>query len=333
MAFTSYDHVVIHADSLVECYAASLWEAHKGTKIVALIQNEPLHLDDTYAHKEVLVAGAYPTNMPTVAGMQVTLFFNEAELEENATQYGSAVNPSSTDTIVPKIFVGPNPTDKPHSGFMGRKEFGFLTWTVQQLNAGEVALRVALMLDRIQYGYPTDEDLNFQAGMHAGPKNPDISALDNVKRAFESMATIDAAIETGRANRAQYAYIVEGRCSMSKVMQLTVPRIDKKLNVRVAFGDSPTADSALELASDTGIGMLIGYDLAANRTLFAMACTAASNHSATELMRRLVKGSRGSRFMAVGSLPGMCLFSRNKAGQTWADKNAVALGWLQHVDQ
>jgi hypothetical protein len=312
-----FDYIVVHEQDLSECYAASLWVAFNGAKIVHLNPHIPFGPVDVYANMRILVVGNYLSAPPTETSKAVKC---------HVTQFANDADPSTVNEAVALPI-------KVDARIVCSGDTGFLTWTTQQLKSGEAAQRVASIFDRISYGYPTDDDLSFHRGIYTIDMKAGQTKLDSVKSAFGSMAAIDTTIKIGKSERAQHDDTIASRFMSSKIMHILIPGIAKRLRICVAFGDTPLGDSAYRLASTTGIGLLMNYNLADNVTQFVICCTAASKQNAGVLMSKLVKDGGGSKHIAIDTLPGLCVFSRTKPdGKVWPDSNTVVLGWLQHVE-
>lgn len=196
--------------------------------------------------------------------------------------------------------------------FVPTGEAGILTETVNLLPCDALTKRVAQMLDCNMYGYPTNDDLDFQTGLYdmAPATNEaghpyDMEILRDIVSSAKPEEAVKRTIERGCDKRRRHEAVVDARYAASKIMSIVVKGEKEALRVRVSVGDAPLVDSVRRLAIDTGIGILVYYDLATNRTHFTMCCTAESERSALALLEKLVPGSIGAKFIATGSVVGM----------------------------
>lgn len=123
--------------------------------------------------------------------------------------------------------------------------------------------------------------------------------------------------------------IVDARYAASRVMHIAADKLDTPRRVRVSVGDGLVVESARRLASDTGIGLLISYNLATNLTHFAMACVGEDAPSALTLLIAHVPDAAGHNGFACGTLVGTHTASHyDKNGLEWEHEQGTALEWL-----
>ena len=273
----TYDYVIARRNMLAEVFGAYLWSCT--TKSEHIFTDPDVKMTDAnlklITGKSVLIVGGYyRDNMAPIinAAADVTVFYN-----------------ASDDVIS-------------HDGYTvvrGTSTSGFLSWTVNKLNVTlPYVCRMADLLDQYLYGWPTEEALCFQNGIYTIDKPDDLGKLLSVL----SDADIDAIIVAGRTKRIANKRIADERVKKSSVYTFNVN--GTKYRAAISIGDSPIVDTCIALAVQTGIGILLRYDLAAEKTFMSIRTTRESGIDAGKLAGDLVGGG-GSMSMGGGQIGGL----------------------------
>jgi hypothetical protein len=284
--------IIVREMMIAECFGAHLWS------VAAELRDQPMHVLYTKAQVSLsesemesirganvlIVGGYYRDHMPEIiaAAAKVWVFHNNSD--EQMEGYETLLPRSATE--------------------------GFASFALQSITSEGVSLdnvetlkEVVGHLDSYLYGWPSEEAMCFQNGVYLIDKPTDLEKLLTIK----TIQDVNSTMQNGRLKRRANLRIAEQRLKWARAFNIAYGAKTLSIySVLVGFGDSPVVDTCRLLAekSADGIGILVRYNLEAERTFFSVGTTERSSHDAGEIAKVLFDGG-GSQPMGGGSLAGI----------------------------
>lgn len=243
------DIIIVRETMLAENFGAHLWSIDNNvdvlrTKAQVTLSTEEL---ESIAGKRILIVGGYYRScMDDIlsTASAVWVFHNHADTVPDDAKY-NVLRPTTEDR-------------------------GFATFAFDLLpgwRKPRMLRKMVEYLDSYLYGWPSEKAMCFQNGVYVIDKPTDLEKLMTI----ECTQALKQTIVNGTAERLSNIRIAEQRLEASIDVSLAAYSLVAKLG----FGDSPIVDSCRMLAqkSESGVGILVRYDLSANRTLFSIGTT------------------------------------------------------------
>jgi len=164
--------------------------------------------------------------------------------------------------VANKVKVFLNTSDTQYAGgyecIRATSGTGFVSYVTANMDNDENKV-VASHLDAYLYGWPSDDDCSFQYGIYS-------IAGQNFEKVIETIEGEEPRyiIERGSYAKNDKQAIAKNRLATSVI----IPFGDYQ--IKVAIGDSPIVETCGMLAQETGIGMLVRYDLRKNKTFISI---------------------------------------------------------------
>jgi len=276
--------VVFRKDNVSEFFGALIFKTCRGYEIAGTdnISEPNEKLNNTIANRNVLFVGGYYTG-------------HLSELKNNCNALKVFYNYYET------------PDEEDHLYDLAEEYRGFSTYAVKT-NASRLEnveegsyllfLKISNLIDEYIYGFPSEESINFNAGVHS--LSSEISNIEKVALVSNKKISIDETIRRGKETRSYNEPVVKERIKSSKQTCLL-----DKYNVNVCLGDDNIGDTCIALAEKTGIGIIINYNSEQKITVIFCRVTKESGYNASEIMKEYSPSGCGTRSLGYCVMDGL----------------------------
>lgn len=184
--------------------------------------------------------------------------------------------------------------DVEHDSYKGDPYTGFSTFSVKFNNAKlremdeesyNILSNISRLIDDYIYGFPSEESLNFNAGVH-GLSN-EISNIEKLALVTNKKISIEDVIKRGKENRGYNLPVIKQRVKLAQ--RATV--CNDKYQINVCLGDDNIFDTCLALCKETGIGMIINFDTEQRKTNVYCRVSKESGYKACEFIKEYLGGT------------------------------------------